>query len=114
MLLMSELHQVLTHLSHTRAAVDFEPVPACPLPNWAMGPALCQKLFQMMEDRDSHDREDDHFTIYPNLVQFSPIYQYYWHMHMSFIQLGLNFTGNPIELLQAISLVTGTFLSCFL
>ena len=73
MLLMSELHQVLTHLSHTRAAVDFEPVPACPLPNWAMGPALCQKLFQMMEDRGSHDREDDHFTIYPNLVQFSPI-----------------------------------------
>ena len=32
MILTSELHQVLTHLFHTRAAVDFEPVPACPLP----------------------------------------------------------------------------------
>ena len=31
MILTSELHQVLTHLFHTRAAVDFEPVPACPL-----------------------------------------------------------------------------------
>ena len=36
MILTSELHQVLTHLFHTRAAVDFEQVPACPLPNWAM------------------------------------------------------------------------------
>ncbi len=26
-----------------------------------------------MEDKDSRDREDDHFNKYPNLVQFFPI-----------------------------------------
>ena len=42
MILTSELHQVLTHLFHIRAAVDFEQVPACPLPNWAMRQAYTQ------------------------------------------------------------------------
>ena len=39
--------------------------PGCPLSS--MDPPT------EMEDKDSRDREDDHFNKYPNLVQFFPI-----------------------------------------